>query len=445
MESRDRVVTRQEKRKLDGSEALTTKPPEHVNHGPGSGYLIDVSGIEGPSSRQRNVPTTGSEPHITSTSMAEFLAVQKAQMDSFLQHSGELAEAQRSALGRIIDQFAGIASSLSSTVAHWLGHPTAQQGTCLYEELDRAHRRVMNVEDQCQQLTLEHQALQKQLTEAVKERNGLRKLADVANWTGTVKVSDDFIRGQWKQLNYNIRAMARALAKCQIIRPTDDANKKRFERIVTPWPNLLGNDDYKELLITAYLWTIVFDEIFEGGSAFWVDSIIHELKYIRESLVDVAPVADGPLRSGPTMRHVARWSAQGTALIGHFYGREKKAPKERATNALEGLKLFCNIPADNSGTNFLHEMKGIMETAIDLDEMLMGSLAILSIKWLRTGQSKTLRYNADQMDAVVHTKELSPKTAVAFMISPMLVKMGNADGCNYDCKMILCKSSVVCE
>lgn len=90
-------------------------------------------------------------------------------------------------------------------------------------------------------------------------------------------------------------------------------------------------------------------------------------------------------------------------------------------------------------------MKSILETALDLDGMLMGSMAILSIQWLQTGQSKSLRYDTDLMNSVAHTKELSPKTAVTFMISPVLLKMGNADGCNYDSEMVLCKASVVCE
>jgi hypothetical protein len=144
------------------------------------------------------------------------------------------------------------------------------------------------------------------------------------------------------------------------------------------------------------------------------------------------------------MRHVAKWSAQGTALLSHFYGRDKRAPKRRASIALDRLKQFCNIAAEKSGTDFLQEMKSIMETALDLDEMLMGSMAILSVYWPGTGQSKGLRYDADGMDAMAHTKELSPKTAVVFTISPMLLKTGNANGCNYDSEMTLCKASVVC-
>ncbi|CAG1959177.1 unnamed protein product [Fusarium graminearum] len=397
---------------LDSREALNTKPPENTNRGPESGHLIDFSGIEGPSARQSNALTRDNETQITSASMTEFLAAQKAQMDSFLQHFGEQAETHRSALACMIDQFVGIASSLGSNVAHWLGHPAAHQGAQLYEELNRIYKRAIDAEGQCYRLKTDHQTLEKQLAEAVKERDGLRKLVDIANWTCAAKLSDDVIRGQWKKLDYNIRVMVRALTKCQIKRPKDDVTKARFESIVTLWSELLGSDDYKELLITAYLWAIVVEEIFYNGSEFRGGSSIQALKCIREH---------------------------------HFDRRDAKAPKRQARIELDRLKLFCNITADTPGTDFLREMKSILETALDLDGMLMGSMAILSIQWLQTGQSKSLRYDTDLMNSVAHTKELSPKTAVTFMISPVLLKMGNADGCNYDSEMVLCKASVVCE
>lgn len=285
MESRDRVITRQGKRMLDSREALNTKPPENTNRGPESGHLIDFSGIEGPSARQSNALTRDNKTQITSASMTEFLAAQKAQMDSFLQHSGEQAKAHRSALACMIDQFVGIASSLGSTVAHWLGHPAAHQGAQLYEELNRIYKRAIDAEGQCYRLKTDHQTLEKQLAEAVKERDGLRKLVDIANWTCAAKLSDDVIRGQWKKLDYNIRVMARALTKCQIKRPKDDVTKARFESIVTLWSELLGSDDYKELLITAYLWAIVAKEIFYNGSEFRGGSSIQALKCIREHLI----------------------------------------------------------------------------------------------------------------------------------------------------------------
>lgn len=91
-------------------------------------------------------------------------------------------------------------------------------------------------------------------------------------------------------------------------------------------------------------------------------------------------------------------------------------------------------------------MKAILEAALDLDEMLMSSKAIFLVRWPQDGQSKTLqRFDANQMESLAHTNELSSKTIVRFFISPMLIKIGNADGCNYDSEMTLCKATVACE
>ncbi|KAH7005734.1 hypothetical protein EDB82DRAFT_472427 [Fusarium venenatum] len=388
--------------------ALTTKPPKHVNHGRGPGNIIDFSGFEGTLAQHSDDISQGSETPKNSPSTNEFRVVEEARVGSFRRHSEENVDAQGPAVRRRTDHLVGIAARLSDTVADWLGHPSLHQGESLYEHLDLAHNRSIDVESQYRQLQMDHQTLQKKfqeaatkLAETVRERNELQKLVDIANCTGAVKTSDDTIRSKWKQLDYNICAMVRALAKYPTRCPTDPVTKERLEAIVSSWRKLLEEDDYKEFLITAYLWAIVNEEIFQSGSRFWGGGFLRGLKNMRRRLAEIAPETDRPSRSEPTMKHVAKWSAQGTVLLGHFYGRDKKAPKRRAAYELDKLEQFCNIAAEKTDTDFLREMKSIVETALDLDEMLMSSMAILSIQWPETGQSKSLPYDADGMDAVV--------------------------------------------
>ncbi|KAM0305278.1 hypothetical protein HYE67_008804 [Fusarium culmorum] len=451
MDSRDKVPGQQEKRTLDYRGALTSKPSKHVDDGPRSGHLTDLSGFEGTPAQQSNTHAQGSETHRSSASTKECLSVEGARVGPLRHHSEEKVDAQRPAVRRRTDNLTGIVTRFSETVADWLGHPSAHQDEQLYEKLALAHKRSIDVESQYQQLQMDNQTLQKmvrkantKLAEAVKERDELQQLVDTANWTGAAKTSDDTIRSKWKQLDYNIRIMARVLAKCPTKRPTDSVNRARFSSIVSSWPKLLKNDDYKELLITAYLWVLVDGEIFKNGNKFWGGGLIGDLKGIREHLVGLAPDADQHSRSGPTMRHVAKWSAQGTALLGHFDRRDNNAPQRRAMIALERMEHFCNIAAEKEGTDFIQEMKDIMETALDLDKMLMGSMTILSVQWPNTGRSKSARYDPDGMEAVAHTTDLPPNTDVAFIISPMRLKMGNANGCNYESEMVLYKASVVC-
>ncbi|RGP77336.1 hypothetical protein FLONG3_4571 [Fusarium longipes] len=451
MDLRDNVPGRQGRTTRGNQAALETKSPEHVNHDPRSGDLIDSSSTGCTQGRQNAALMQDNETRMNSASIKEFLALQEAQMNSFLQHAEERVDAQGSSMKQITDQLGGIATSIGSALAHWLRHSTTQQEALLREELAHARNQYTDIRGRYQRVKVKNRALQMELqeantklAEAVEKQNELQKIADTSNWTGAVKVSDDAIRSKWKQLDYNVRAMAGALAKCQTKRPTDEVNKARFESITPAGPNLLDNDDYKELIITAYLWVLVDQEIFQNGNKFWGGGFIQGLKNIRKHLVGIAPESDRPSRSGPTMRHVAKWTAQGTGLLIHFHGRDRKAPSKLASNALDRLEDVCNIAADVSGTDFLQEMKSIMENALDIDEMLMGSMAIFSILWPSTGKQKNLRYDADGMEVVAHTGELSPNTAVAFIISPLLLKMGNADGRNYDSEMILCKASVVC-
>jgi hypothetical protein len=167
--------------------------------------------------------------------------------------------------------------------------------------------------------------------------------------------------------------------------------------------------------------------------------------YLTILSIGLAPETDSPGRPGPSLRHVARWSAQGAALFEHFIGRNQKAFKRQAGIELERLKTFCDADSKNSDTDFLQEMKTVLGTAMDLDDMLMNSRAVFMVRWNESGHSTHALFNADKMEATAYSEKLSPETIVEIEISPMLVKTGNADGCNYDSSMVLVKALVVCR
>lgn len=158
-----------------------------------------------------------------------------------------------------------------------------------------------------------------------------------------------------------------------------------------------------------------------------------------------APEVDGPKRPSLSARHVARWSAQGAALFGRFFERDQNTLNRLAIEEIDKLKSFCNISSKKTTRGFLRDMKSIMEAALDLDEMLMNSRALFSVRWCENVQSEPLRFDEARMEVSAYNKDLSSQSAVEFEISPMLVKVGNADGCNYHSYMVLCKASVVCE
>ncbi|KAM0296729.1 hypothetical protein ACHAO9_000374 [Fusarium lateritium] len=382
--------------------------------------------------------------------MDNFFQNQEARMSALLQKSEKLAESQSSSIKQMTDRLSTLTTSFNNTIAHWLRHPTANEAANLYREIQKSHTRFVEADNENRQLKSEKEALEKQLKEAetnlataLEERDEQRQLADGATWSGSAKVSDDAIQSKWKQLDYNIRAMARALVKCQLRRIKDDAVKERFAMIHNDWQKLLTDDNYKEFVIQAYLWLVVFGQVYEDQGG--IRDGVADLKAMHDTLVCVAPETDSPGRPGPSLRHVARWSAQGAALFEHFIGRNQKAFKHQAGIELERLKVFCDADSKNPDIDFLQEMKTVLGAAMDLDDMLMNSRAVFRVCWNESGTSTHTFFNADKMEATAYSEKLSPKTIVEIEISPMLVKTGNADGCNYDSSMVLAKALVVCR
>ncbi|KAF4958617.1 hypothetical protein FGADI_2314 [Fusarium gaditjirri] len=424
----------------------------YPHHSHASGSLVDVSSPEGGLGQHGNAYVQGFGNLADPLSMDDFLRIQEGRVDEFLRVSDRRAEAQRTALQQAADRLSNIANNIGAIVTQWITHPSTNQGSDLNRDLQKAYKRLADADSQHLRMKLENEALKKQLQEvnakvdeAVKEQDELRRLADGVNWTGSSKISDQEIRSKWKQLDYNIRSLASVLAKCQTRLPSDKVTRVRLNEVSTAWRKLLVVDDYKNFLIGAYIWTIV-KSVFTTGRKFCSGGHNIELKAMRAAFLESASEVDNPSRPGPTLRHVARWFAQGTALFGHFFGRDQNAFRRETRLEVERLKLFCNITADKSGTDFYQEMKAILEAALDLDEMLMSSKAIFSVRWPQDGQSETLqRFDATQMESLAHSSELSSNKIVRFFISPMLIKAGNADGCNYDSEMTLCKAAVVCE
>jgi hypothetical protein len=102
---------------------------------------------------------------------------------------------------------------------------------------------------------------------------------------------------------------------------------------------------------------------------------------------------------------------------------------------------------DRSEKSILDQLRGIMDSAIELDKMMMCSKAIFQVHWRDRSQKPDLtqRYNKDVMVSEAYENDLSPKSRVRFYISPVLYKVGTADGQSYDSRMVLAKGVVVCE
>ncbi|KAJ4131117.1 hypothetical protein NW768_006659 [Fusarium equiseti] len=421
-------------------------------HGPESQPLIDFSSPMNTHGHFGNVPPQPVHNGQNSFAMHNFFQAQETRVNTFLQYSEKRVEEHRTVLHHLTGNLSNIINNFSHNVAHWLGHPAANNAAQLYHELGQSVKKYEKLKIEYQKLKSENEAIKKQLKETsnklaktTAERDEQLRLAEGANWTGLGKVADDTVKSKWKELDYNIRCMSMALAKCESRRPIDRTVKERFSSIAPNWHTLLADEDYKEFILHAYIWMVVFQQVFEDRDGIQGGGYVRNLKAVREQLVARAPEVDGSKHPSLSARHVARWSAQGAALFGHFFERDQKALNHLASEEIDKLKSFCRPSSKKPTTDFLQDMKTIIRNALDLDEMLMNSRAIFTVRWCDNGQSETLRFDETRMEASAHNKDLSPKSAVEFEISPMLIKTGNADGGNYDSFMILCKASVVCD
>jgi hypothetical protein len=209
--------------------------------------------------------------------MNELCNRQQAQMNSLLYHSEQNAETQRS----LLERFSASINHFGSTIGNWLDNSAVKQSEYLLSQLN--HYQELESEN----LTLKRQLKESdsRLTKALEERDEYKRISDGNDWTGSVKVSDDDVQGKWKQLDYNIRSLAKALAKCPVNPPTTELAKERFSTIASHWMDLLGDQDYREWTIHAYLWVVVQNLIFTGSGKIWGGDHALGFKKLREVLL----------------------------------------------------------------------------------------------------------------------------------------------------------------
>ena len=83
----------------------------------------------------------------------------------------------------------------------------------------------------------------------------------------------------------------------------------------------------------------------------------------------------------------------------------------------EQLKAFVTFPKDKPSADLPQEMKTIIYAALELDEMLMNSKAIFTVRRSGSDGSKNQRFDAYRKDAFIQGKDLSLKTVAKFAIS----------------------------
>ncbi|CAG7557199.1 unnamed protein product [Fusarium equiseti] len=417
--------------------------PSNARYGPGLQPPVDLGGHANPPLQhmgmQHNVAYSDYTP------MNELWNHQQTRTNSFSQHSQQTAEAQVS----VFERFSARINPFTSTTGN---RPDNQQSEHLVDRMKRCESELEQATYHRQELESENLTLKQQLKEsdsrlakALEERDEYKRISDGNDWTGSVKVSDDDVQGKWKLLDYNIRSLAKALAKCPVIPPTTDLAKERFSTIASNWMSIMGDQDYMEWTIQAYLWVVVCETVFRGSGKIWGGDHVQGLKRLRRDLFNHAFKIHRFGLPGPSIRHVARWFIQGASLLGHLSRRDPERLKNIVRRELDEVKGFCNIVLSKSNIDFLQGMQDIFENALELDEIFMKSKAFFLIRSCAPAKQEPWRFDANRMEALAYSETLSSQSIVDFSVSPLLLKRGKADGSNYDDAMVLCKASVVCR
>lgn len=136
--------------------------------------------------------------------------------------------------------------------------------------------------------------------------------------------------------------------------------------------------------------------------------------------------------------------------MNQLWEKDSTAVKRMVHNEAKCLRPFASnhrFRLDRVDKKISDQLSDIIGSAIELDEMMMRSKAVFMIHW--RDQSQELgsleRWNPKVMEAEAYEQDLSEKSHVKLRVSPTLYKAGTADGQNYDSRMVLAKSAVVCD
>ncbi|KAJ3530222.1 hypothetical protein NM208_g9421 [Fusarium decemcellulare] len=383
---------------------------------------------------------------------------QPQDMNSFLQAIDSRFEAQGSGFHHMAEQcLAQVCTTLENGVKHLFGSHLTSQIAQLEGQLQASAQEKEQLQSQNKHLANKNRNLERQLQEsnkklakALEERDEQRRLADGSTLADSSKATNDVVQSKWKQLGYNIRSLAKALAKLPAVRPEEEHIKQRFRDLSVNWCRQLFNEDYREFIIHGYLWSLVDRKLFDGTSGIWCGTYGQAFKTMREQIVECFPRAEASQHTCMSLAQGARWVVQGSAILEYIWAPNQKALDHLLDLETQHLMSLCRIPAANTtkiANQIFNEFQAIVDVALELDQIFMRSKAFLVVRWPDASKTshEALRYDADRMDAVGWEKDLCSESEVKLVLSPVLWKIGNADGQRYDTDMILCKALVVCN
>lgn len=120
-----------------------------------------------------------------------------------------------------------------------------------------------------------------------------------------------------------------------------------------------------------------------------------------------------------------------------------KECKTFSTQVLKDIYTFLKRPhQDTAHERIFEDLLSTVRLAVKLDNILETSRSIFHVYY---SSEERILFEEDRMEAEVWNALPDEDTEVHFMISPLLVKFGDAEGRHYDDYIRLGKAAVVCK
>ncbi|KAK1976353.1 hypothetical protein LZ30DRAFT_806039 [Colletotrichum cereale] len=266
------------------------------------------------------------------------------------------------------------------------------------------------------------------------------------------KVSDDAIKASWKTMAYNIHSLV-----ATILNGSPSGNELDFHGHGDKKEScafcqlgahqillLRQDDDMRASVAEKIVWDAVTQRIFSrditrcGKS--WARAPGQLLSALFNKLLDAHDKSNDP-----TM--LFRWKAESAAMIDDVVGVDNKELENDVYEEYLGLRTFIphdcpNMTAARDGLR--QELRKVFKEAVEIQRIFMQSRAHFYLD--RVGETEgVVHYDPEYHEAEAWDKKLSERSIVLLGISPSLVKVGNADGGNYNKSTRLIKASVICD
>ncbi|KAH7197019.1 uncharacterized protein B0J16DRAFT_390893 [Fusarium flagelliforme] len=405
-------------------------------------------------------PDSGSDSD--SRTVDEVIRMHLTSQEAFMEEYRNAASQERSQLTQAVHSeiqtsMNQIVSYIKSFVARSAQSSTPADVENLKIQLESEQTHVKDLKNNYNMLV--HTASQQQkeiqkanamLQDTLQEKDQLRKLLDGGSLANSSKATDDAIKSKWAEINYNIRCLAHVLDNAPLGQLLDDEVTQRLRFISKHYRKSLQEPELREVLLNGYLWVLIQGNVFNSEKDTWGGPGLKSYKTTRDSLIARIRGIDGHSEHELSIAHITRWLAQGSTMLSEMWEEDANAIKHMVRTEAKRLRPFTSdlqLRTDRTDKKISDQLRDIFNSAIELDRMMMCSRAVFLIEWRDLSQNpgSPQRWNPEVMEAEAWEQDPSQKSRVKLRLSPILYKFGTADGQNYDSRMVLAKSQVVCD